>query len=183
MRYSMSIIFISILAMSGCTKIISDQSLNLVNIDAPFKSIKESPENYIGKVTLLGGRIANISNSAEGARLEIVQFDLNSKSYPEETFISYGRFLATSINYMDGLIFKPGMLITIVGEIKGKKTLKLEQMDYTYPVIAMTEWYLWPHSGQDTACSYPPEPQRYNPYDYGLGMEPFLNRPYNPTTR
>jgi len=181
MRYLPSMLLGVFLALSGCTPIISEQSRKLINSDASFKTIKEAPESYIGKTILLGGRIANVRNSAEGAQIEIVQFDLTSQSYPEDTFLSYGRFLATNSNYMDSLIFKRGMLITLVGELKGKKTMRLDDMDYTYPVISLREWYLWPESDSNRNYStYPPPLQEYNPYNFGFGYEPFLHRPYAP---
>ena len=170
-----------ILTLSGCTPVISEQSRKLINSDASFQMLKEAPENYIGKNILLGGRIANIRNSVDGAQIEIVQFDLTSQSYPEDTFLSYGRFLATSSTYMDPLIFRRGMLITLVGELKGKKTQRLDDMDYTYPVISLREWYLWPGSGPDRGCTtYPCPLPQYDPYNFGFGYEPFLQRPYSP---
>lgn len=181
MRYLLFGVLLSILVATGCTNVISEQSRKLVNTDAAFKDVKEAPDNYIGKNILLGGRIAKVRNSSDGAQLEIVQFDLTSQSYPEDTFLSYGRFLATNSSYMDPLIFKQGMLITIVGEVKVKKTMRLDDMDYTYPVISMREWYLWPGSEPDRGCSaYPAYPPQYNPYNYGYGYEPFIQRPYSP---
>lgn len=181
MGYLLTLLSVFVLFVSGCTTIISDQSLKLVNCDEPFKSIKAAPENYIGKTVLLGGRIASIRNSADGAQLEIVQLELTSQNYPENSFISYGRLIATNSSYMDPLIFKNGMLITLVGELKGKKTLRLDDMDYTYPLISMREWYLWPGSEPDRGCStYPVPLTEYNPYNFGYGYEPFLPRPYSP---
>lgn len=181
MRYILTITLLSIFTLTGCTAIISEQSRKLVNSDAAFKTIKASPEDYIGKNIMLGGRIADIRNSSDGAQLEIVQFELNYQGYPEDNFISYGRFLATDSRFMDPLIFKRGMLITLVGELKMKKTLRLDDMDYTYPLISMREWYLWPGSEPDKGCNtYPAPSPEYNPYNYGAGYEPFLHRPYSP---
>lgn len=178
MRHHSFGLMLLLLTATGCTTVISEQSRKLVNTAADFKAVKEAPDNYIGKNILLGGRIANIRNSSDGAQLEIVQFDLTFQNYPEDTFISYGRFLATSSSYMDPLIFKRGMLITLVGEVKVKKTLRLDDMDYTYPVISMREWYLWPGSEPDRGCnSYPAALPHYDPYNYGFGYEPFLQRP------
>ncbi|NVO21724.1 MAG: Slp family lipoprotein [Bacteroidetes bacterium] len=182
MRFSLIIYLLSGLMFTGCTTIISEQSRSIVNTDAAFKSVKQTPEKYVGKNIMLGGRIVNIKNSSEGAQIEIVQFDLNSRSYPEERFISYGRFLATDNNYMDPLIFKSGMLLTLVGEIKGQKTMRLDEMDYVYPVVAVKEWYLWPGSGPDSSCVYPVSSPQYNPYNYGFGSEPYFQRPFAPAT-
>jgi outer membrane lipoprotein len=180
MRYRLLMFLGLILTLSGCTPIISEQSRKLINSDVSFKTVKETPENYTGKNILLGGRIANVRNSAEGAQIEIVQFDLTSQGYPEETFISYGRFMAINNSYMDPLIFRRGMLITLTGELKGKKTMRLDDMDYTYPVISLREWHLWPGSEPDRGCTYPTPLPEYNPYNFGFGYEPFLQRPFTP---
>jgi len=181
MHYSISLFLGLILTLAGCTPIISEQTRTLINSDVSFQTLKETPENYIGKTILLGGRVANIRNNADGTELEIVQFDLTSQSYPEDTFLSYGRFLATNSNFMDPLIFRRGMLITLVGEVKGKKTMRLDDMDYTYPVISLREWYLWPGSDPDRGCTtYPCPLPQYDPYNFGFGYEPFLHRPYSP---
>lgn len=180
MKHILVSALLSVTFLTGCTTIISEQARKSVNSDAPFKAIKAAPEKFIGKNVLLGGRIANIVNSNEGAQIEIVQFDLNSRDYPEDRFVSYGRFLATDSNFYDPMIFKIGMLITLAGEIKGKKVLRLDGMDYSYPIIGIREWHLWPNSGPDNTGSYPLNAPQYNPYNYGLGTEPFFQRPFSP---
>jgi outer membrane lipoprotein len=174
------LIIFSLLFMAGCTTIISEQSRKLVDTDEAFKVIKQSPEAYVGKHIMVGGRIANVRNSSEGARLEIVQFDLGLSGYPEDTFLSYGRFLATNSSFMDPMIYRKGMNITLVGEIKGKTTLRLDDIDYTYPVLTMREWHLWQGSDLDRGCNYPVSQTTYDPYSYGFGVEPFLQRSYSP---
>ena len=164
----------------GCTTIISEQSRKLVDTDADFSRIRATPEAYIGKHLLIGGRIVATRNSQGGAQLEIVQFDLDYSLAPLNPFRSYGRFIATSNDFLEPLIYKRGMLITLVGEVKGKQTQRLDDMDYTYPVITMREWYLWPGSEPNGGDIYPPQTPQYDPYNYGYGYEPFLPRPFNP---
>lgn len=171
------------LMLTGCTTIISEGSRKLVDTDADFAQLKGSPERYIGKHVMLGGRIASVKNSMEGSQIEIVQFDLTSSGRPEETFISNGRFLAKSSDYLDSMIFKRGMLITLVGEIKGKIIQRLDDMDYPYLVVSLREWYLWPESGWDRGEAYPFPPPVYSPYYYGYGFEPYWYRPYGPIIR
>jgi outer membrane lipoprotein len=174
------VLIISVLLLTGCASVISEQSRKLIDTDASFKVIKETPEAYIGKHVMLGGRIANVRNSAEGAQLEIVQFDLSSSGYPEDTFLSYGRFLATNSSYMDPMVYRRGLLITLVGEIKGKKTMRLDDVDYTYPVLAMRDWHIWRGSDLERGNIYPSAIPTYDPYSYGFGVEPQLQRPYSP---
>jgi len=174
------IFLIFVLLLTGCATVISEQSRKLVDTNDSFKVIKQAPDAYIGKHVMLGGRIANVKNSAEGAQLEIVQFELSTSGYPEDTFLSYGRFLATTGSYMDPLVYRRGMLITLVGEIKGKKIMRLDDMDYTYPVLTMREWHIWRGSDLEGGYVYPAQQPTYNPYSYGFGVEPFLQRPYSP---
>jgi len=179
MRTLLLCLYLTLIFTAGCSTVISEQSRKLVDSTAPVKEIKIAPEKFIGKHLLLGGRIVKATNSSDGAWIELVQFDLTGSNYPDDTFLSYGRFLATSSSFMDPLIFRQGMLMTLVGEVKGKKTLRLDDMDYTYPVLVMREWYLWPGSGSERAGSYPETLPQYDPYNYGFGYEPFLQRPYN----
>lgn len=179
MRTMLLCLYFTLIFTAGCTTVISEQSRKLVDSTVPFKEIKIAPENYTGKHLLLGGRIVRTTNNSAGAAIELVQFDLTASSYPDDTFLSNGRFLATSSSFMDPLIFRKGMLMTLVGEVKGKKTLRLDAMDYTYPVLTIREWYLWPESEARGGGSYPGTLPQYDPYNYGFGYEPFLQRPYN----
>jgi outer membrane lipoprotein len=183
MRTFVLIIMCGLLMLSGCTRVISEQSRQLVDTDAKFMQIRETPEKYIGKHVMVGGRIAAVKNGNDGSQLEIVQFELMESGAPEESFVSSGRFLATTPQFLDTLIFKKGMLITLVGEIKGEKIQRLDEMEYAYPVIAMREWYLWKGSDWDRETYYMMQPPLYDPYYYGYGIEPYWFRPYGPPLR
>ncbi|TWJ26418.1 Slp family lipoprotein [Geobacter argillaceus] len=171
------LVVMGLMALSGCARVISDQSRSLVDPTVQFAKLRDNPDNYIGKTVLLGGRIASARNTKEGGVLEIVQFELDG-DVPRDSFISHGRFLATSVDFLDSLIYKPDRLVTLVGEVKGKKTLPLDAMEYTYPVVAIREIYLWQPSESEKYLLYPPS--RYNPYYYGYGSEPYWDRPSLP---
>ena len=181
MKNFVHIAFATVMLLAGCTTIISEQSRKLVDTDVAFSRLRENPESYIGKHVMLGGRIAGVRNSIESFQIEVVQFDLTPRGLPEDTFISHGRFLATNSEFMDPMIFQRGMMITLVGEIKGKKILRLDDMDYAYPVVAIREMYLWNSQDFDRAYCYPQPP--YDPYYFGYGYEPFLPRNFGPIIR
>lgn len=168
-------------ALSGCTRVISKEALQSVDPTVSFAKLRENPDQFIGKHVLLGGRIAAARNTKEGGQLEIVQFNLDDSGMPEDTFVSRGRFLAVSSEFLDTMIYKPGRLITLVGEVKGKKTLPLDEVDYTYPVVAIRELYLWKSEEYERSFYY--LPPYYDPYYYGFGYEPFWYRPYGPVIR
>jgi len=183
MRKLPLLILSAALLLGGCTTIISEQSRRLVDTQATFQEVREAPETYIGKHVMLGGRIAGVRNTPEGGQIEVVQFDLLSNGYPEATYVSYGRFLATSTQFLDSMIFRKGMLITLVGEIKGKTKQRLDEMEYIYPVVAMREWYLWRDNEWERSSVYPTQLPVYDPYYYGYGYEPYWFRPSAPPYR
>ena len=173
MRKLILVIFLLSLIIPGCTRVISEQSRRMVDTNADFLQVRDNLDKFIGKHIMLGGRIAGVKNSPEGTVIEIVQFDLTDNGAPIDSFISAGRFLATSSDFLDAMIFRKGMLITLVGEIKGRRTQRLDEMEYIYPVIAMREWYLWPGSDWEKSGYYPPQAPMYDPYYYGYGFEPY----------
>jgi outer membrane lipoprotein len=177
------IILSTAMMLHGCTTFISEQSRRLVDTKATFAEVRQSPDSYIGKHIMLGGRIAGVKNTPEGSQIEVVQFDLTWSGYPEDKFVSYGRFLATSTEFLDTMIFRKGMLITMVGEIKGKTKQRLDEMEYIYPVIAMREWYLWRDSDWEKSSYFPSPSPPYDPYNYGYGFEPYWFRPISPPYR
>lgn len=166
-----------LMLLSGCARVISDQSRSLVDPTVQFTKLRENPDAFIGKTVLLGGRIASVRNTKEGGVLEIVQFDLDG-DVPQDSFISHGRFLATSVDFLDALIYKADRQVTLVGEVKGKKILPLDEVEYTYPVVAIREIFLWKPADNEKYLLSPPS--RYNPYYYGYGSEPYWDRPSLP---
>ncbi len=171
------LVLVGLMALGGCARVISDQSRSLVDPTVQFAKMRETPDAFIGKTVLLGGRIAAARNTKEGGVLEIVQFDLDC-DVPQDSFVSHGRFLATSVDFLDPLIYKVDRKVTLVGEVKGKRTLPLDQVEYTYPVVAIREIHVWRSADDEKYLLSPPS--RYNPYYYGYGSEPYWERPSQP---
>jgi len=170
MKYFRFFIVLAVFLGAGCTtRVISEESLRLVDRSLGFSQVKESPDRYVGRYAILGGVIASVSNTKQAGQLEIVQFQLDSDYKPVETYISGGRFLAQTVGFLDPLVYKIGRLVTIVGEVKGHKTMQLDQIEYDYPIIAIREIYLW-KSVDLSSYPYPDRPY-YDDYWW---------RPYRP---
>lgn len=163
--------------LSGCVRAISDQSRSLVDPAATFAALKADATPYIGKHALLGGRIAAVKNTPEGSQLEIVQFDLDESGYPLDNGRPGGRFLANSVDLLDEKLFKPGRMITLMGEVKGKKAVP-EGLDSTYPVLAIRETHLWKTDEYDQQLFT--QPPYNDPYYYDSQQPPYWYRPYAP---
>lgn len=169
MKYFRYFIALAFFLCAGCaTHVISDESLRLVDRSLSFDQLKENPDRYVGSYALLGGVIASVSNNKQMGQLEIVQFQLDRDNMPVESYRSGGRFLSQTDGFLDPYVYKTGRLVTIVGEVKGHKTMRLDQVEYDYPIIAVREIHLWR-----------PVEVRYYPYPY-----PYYNDywwpPYRP---
>ena len=130
-------------SLAACTPVISKDSLNIVDRRVSFTELRKEPERYVGKNLLLGGGIVGVRNMADGSELELVQFAADESGEITDTAASGGRFIAWSSGFLDPALYRPGLLVTLVGEVRGKKTMPLGNVDYTYPVLAVREMHLW----------------------------------------
>lgn len=170
--------------ISGCSHVISNESRSLVDPTLTYSMLKENPDAYIGKYVLVGGVIAGTRNTDTGSQLEVMQVSLDGTGMPENTFRTEGRFLAVSDSFLDSMIYKKERLVTMVGEVKGKKIIALDEVDYTYPLIAIREIYVWKTHDYDKGYPYPtPSPYYYDPYYYGYWPGPSWYRPLGPVYR
>jgi outer membrane lipoprotein len=176
------LLLLALVSLSGCAHVISEGSRQLVDPELTFAKLRENPDAYIGKYALLGGLIATTKNSNDGGQVEVVQLPLNRDGIPEDTFESGGRFLATSPEFLDPLVYKSSRVLTLVGEVKGKKVQPLDGVDYSYPVLAIREVYLMKTPQSEKVAPYPLYGPYYNysPYYYGYGSDPYWYRPLGP---
>jgi outer membrane lipoprotein len=174
----------ALLLFTGCAQILSENARRMADRSIQFDQIRENTDVYQGKMVILGGAIASVKNSKEGGRIEVVEFPLDSTMYPSGEH-SRGRFLAVTGDFIDPMVFKRARSVTVFGEVKGKKTLPLDETDYTYPVIEIREMHLWPEPTPETVL-YPP-PYYYDPYYFYGPFDPwygpYSHRPFGPFRR
>ena len=170
----------ALMVLSGCAHVISEESRRQVDPTIVFGNLREAPDRYLGKQVMLGGIIAAARNNREGGQLEVVQFDLDRLGVPQVSWGSAGRFLATSPLFLDPVVFMQGRLVTLVGEVKGKMTRPLDEVEYTYPIVAIREIHVVNSPEQEMMRSYPPPSYYYDPYQYGYAPWPYPNRPIGP---
>ena len=127
------------LLIAGCSHWISEQSRALADRTVTYSHLRENPEAYRGKFVLLGGIVAAVTHTDEGTRLEVVEHRLDSRELPDQVVPSRGRFLATTPESLDPAKYKPGALVSMMGEMTGKELQLQGGAEYAYPVIAIRE--------------------------------------------
>jgi outer membrane lipoprotein len=145
--------------------------------DVPMDQLREAPDNYKGRLFILGGIIVNSRFTEIGTQIEALYVPVDSSGYLEEGRQTRGgRFLAVSPKskrLLDPVVYKKGKEITLAGEFLETRKGKIDDMEYDYPVFEIRQIYLW----QEPRYYYAPYyyPYYYPPYYYNY---PFLYDPW-----
>ena len=167
--------------LSGCFTIISDQTRTLVNPKVKYEEVQANPDGFLGTHLLVGGRIVASSSTNELSTMEIEQVPTDAQGVPFDLDKSAGRFIAESTTYYDSSMYVPGSVVTMVGEVTGKRSQLLNGTSYLYPVLAIKEIYHWDPEKFRAQNSARPENPYSATYDKPLPvrpLEPLIPRRY-----
>jgi len=148
----------AVIVISGCAHVISEDIIREVNTEIAFSELRKAPQDYQGKVVLLGGIIVKTVNKKDGTLLEMYQTELDRYSSPVNIDVSLGRFLAYNKRFLDSEIYRKGRKVTIVGVVQGEEVIRLREIDYRCPYLVVKEIHLWREE----------QPYVYTPYPCGL---------------
>jgi outer membrane lipoprotein len=120
----------------------------------------------------LGGEVLSAKRLKEGTRIEVLEIPLDRSLQPGmDRTLSQGRFFAIQKEFLDPATIPPGTRLTVVGEVTGAMADKLDETDYTFPVVEIKALKVWP---QREAFShlpnyyYPPS-YYWRPYYFNFG--------------
>ena len=163
-----------VLLLSACTPVISPQLMGQVDRDVAFSALVSRPDEFRGKIVLLGGTIVQTVPKPKETEIEVVQKQISSSGEPSLTDQSEGRYLVVVGRFLDPAIYKSGRDITVAGEVQGSELRRLGEIDYRYPVISAQELHLWRRPLPPPAYPYP---FRYGDPYYWRGW-PYPGYPY-----
>jgi outer membrane lipoprotein len=108
----------------------------------------------------------------DGTRIEVLEIPLDRSLQPEmDRTASRGRFIAVQKEFLDPATIPPGTRLTLVGEVTGSVADKLDETDYTYPMVEIKSLKVWPRG--DTLSRLPnyyyPPSYYWRPYYYSFG--------------
>jgi outer membrane lipoprotein len=139
-----------LLVMSAsCTSrdyVIPEPFASQVDQSLTFEQLKESAPSYVGKVVVLGGEVLNAKRLPAGTSIEILQLPLDGSEPVTDVQQSQGRFLAVQREFLDPATLVERPRVTIVGEVTGVQTQRLDDIEYTYPVLAVRDLKVWQDS-------------------------------------
>ncbi len=135
-----------VLVAVSCTSreyVIPDPIASQIDTSLTFDQLQASPTSHVGKVVALGGEVLNATRLPDGTSMEILQVPLDGSEPTLAVQQSQGRFLAVQKEFLDPATLSGRPRVTIVGEVTGAKTQRLDDIDYTYPVLAVKHMKVW----------------------------------------
>lgn len=163
---------LSLLTIS-CAHVISKEYATTAEMDIPFQQIIRNTDAYLNKLFIFGGIIAETKITSTGTEIEVVQTPLDRLGNIIDRDISGGRFIITTTEYLDPLIYRNGRDVTVAGILTGSQKRLLGKIEYVYPSFNAKELYLWKEE------KYYRYPYMY-PYRHGPFYYPFMYYPYDP---
>jgi outer membrane lipoprotein len=167
-----SLFLAAILAGCASSSIIPASLQAQIDKALTFPQLRESPDAHRGHVIVLGGEVLSAKRLKEGTRIEILEIPLDRSLQPEmDRTLSQGRFIAIQKEFLDPATIPPGTRLTIVGEITGAVADKLDETDYTYPLVEVKSLKVWRRSEAYSHIPYYYYPPSYywRPYYHTFG--------------
>lgn len=117
--------------------------------DYQLKQVVSDIDYFIDRPVRWGGKVIKVNNDDEYSTIQLVQFPLNSYGKPMPTKSSQGRFFSQSREFLDPAIFEEGTLVTFAGTVLTAETSKVDKKTLLVPVIAITEFHIWPERNME----------------------------------
>ncbi len=127
----------------GCAPVFPKEALDRVDRRVTFKELQKDPEKFLGTWVMIAGVIISTKTSKDGSYIEVLQIPMDRDGRPLDTDQSEGRFIAQSGQFIDEAVYHQGRLITIIGEVAGKRMMPIDQIMYQYPVLTAKALHLW----------------------------------------
>lgn len=170
-------IAIVVLALSACTTVPEQ-------IQGTFPDISPArvEPGVFGSDVRWGGVILESRNTDNGTCFEVLSRELDKYLRPELQDATLGRFIACKPGFHDPLVFTKGREITVTGRVKSIDVRKVDDFDYRYPVLEVSDLVLW--QKRKVVMRYRGfDDPFYGPWGmrstyWGWGRFPYYARPY-----
>ncbi|MCA9500687.1 MAG: Slp family lipoprotein [Nitrospira sp.] len=158
------------IGLSGCATFSSspfstDQEAR-VTPGVLFSHVVHDPSAHRGQIMKVGGVVLSAKRLVDRTEVMVLQIPLDNDSVPEwDRTKSEGRFTATQRTFLDPATFPQGTRVTIIGEVTGQASVRVDEEEKVYPVLAIQALKVWPMIPGNT-YGYRPY---WGPYPYWGG--------------
>jgi outer membrane lipoprotein len=145
-----------ILQCAACASsdVIPESLEQQIDKNVTFNQVAQSPDSYRGRTIIVGGEVLHARRLREGTQLEVLQLPLDDDHRPVgQRTESQGRLLATQQDFLDPATLPNGTPVTMVAEVTGMTTDRLDETEYRYPTMEIKHLHIWKDR---------PDPYAYN---------------------
>ncbi len=161
-----------ILLLSGCSglpTVMRDSSysnIHLSTVKADISAYKNTPVRW-------GGKVIDVINKKDSSQVQVLYYPISRYGRPLTDRKTEGRFVMTSPQFLDPVIFKEGTEITVTGVLSGEIKRQIGEKDLTLPLLTIDNVHVWPDYQQYDDGYYP----RHYYYPY-YRYDPFYDHFY-----
>ncbi len=157
--------------LSGCASQVPLLIQYSPDPDISYLQVKENLSSFVGQPVRWGGKIISVENREQSTWIEILATRLRAFGRPGYYDQYQGRFIARIDGFLDPEYYAKDKQLTVFGFIEDKLTKNIDEHAYEYPVIAVSDYYLWP---EYRPLRYP----YYYPHRYPYHFHPYYPHPY-----
>ncbi len=138
-----ALLSVPLLVAAGCATV-PDDLQPVADTQPSVGQVLQDPDAYMGRTVVWGGTIAEVTNLADGTRLEVVSRPLARNERPQDVDRSEGRFHVFVPDFLDPQVHAPLRAVTVRGTVIGANPGVIGSFPYNFPEIGATSVHLWP---------------------------------------
>jgi len=181
--YIASCVISSLLIVSCATPVLNKSYMLEGSRNPSFITIGMNPDQYRGKLFILGGVIVQVRLNETGSQIEAVDVPVDESGYFLDKGRSEGLFRALlppdNESILDPEIYTRGRRVTLAAEFVEMRIGEIDDAEYQYPFFLIKQIYLWPRERQ---AYYDMPPYYFDawfyPYPYYYS-EPWWSSPHD----
>jgi outer membrane lipoprotein len=133
------------LFLSGCAPAITPTLQQEAGPPVGFTQLAAHPDNYKGRLVILGGEVMSVQPWEQGSLLTVDQRPLNSRLFPVGT-TSGGSFQVESEQWLNSNWYLPKSKVVVAGVVAGEQNgmLRLKAKEVTLLAPPTWEKYYYP---------------------------------------
>ena len=137
-----------VLLLAACStyQVIPKRLQGQVRKDVQFTQVEQAPGSYKDQTVVWGGEIVDIGRRNQNTTVEILHLPVDRTLRPiDAPTASKGRFLAIDAHgdITDADKLKKGTLVTVIGEVQGLMSTKLDQDTHDIPALLIRDMTAW----------------------------------------
>jgi outer membrane lipoprotein len=159
---------LSALLMAACASTVPPQVRQAPPDNPALDQVLADTTGYVSRQVRWGGVILETENREKSTWVTLLALPLSKGGRPNVSDNSPGRFIAMVPDFLDPKLYSKDRRLTVTGTVSGSETRKVGEFSYSYPLVAVEYYYLWPVETQLPRGYRDPwyDPWWYDPWWY-----------------